>query len=483
MVPIMEQRTQNNSQYDVIIVGGRPAGATLAARLGQQGISVLLVDRATFPSLPPVSSPVIYACTMAMLDEIGADEAEYARATPRIHKVATEARDYYRGVGQIPMDRGRDYAYAVDRARFDDALWRHAASFPSVTVYQEFGVLDLLWEGDKVVGVVGKPHGEQAQPYYADVVIGADGKQSVVARKVEAPIYNEIKGIPVSYYYAYWKNVSAYDIDEPLLLTHGTLDGHGYLIMSSAEGTTAVTIGGYTENFENIPHESVEDLYLKVLRKAPRIWDRLKNAERVTSVRGLKNVPNYYRQPGGGGWALVGDAAHHKDPLGGQGIYDAVFGARAFAAEYLAYYRGEIPWETTIIRYKQALEAETLDMYRNTTAATSNYGPSNALMQTVARYACENPEFIGRMLRVPTRTLPPTDVVGAPLLAQTLVKGVTSDVRRAVTGEYSPAHVPPLPGNTADKNDVRLGCLGWMLLLPFLMAANGLRLRPGSRRS
>ena len=72
--------------WDVIIVGGRAAGSTLAARLGRSGLRVLLLERAAFPSLPAVSSPIIYASTMQMLDEIGANEQEYARNTPRIRR-------------------------------------------------------------------------------------------------------------------------------------------------------------------------------------------------------------------------------------------------------------------------------------------------------------------------------------------------------------------------------------------------------------
>ena len=64
-----------STHFDVIIVGGRPAGSTLAARLGQRNIRTLLLERATMPSLPAISSPGIYASTMQMLDEIGADEA------------------------------------------------------------------------------------------------------------------------------------------------------------------------------------------------------------------------------------------------------------------------------------------------------------------------------------------------------------------------------------------------------------------------
>ena len=72
------------SPYDVIIVGGRPAGASLAARLGAAGLRVLILDRATFPSLPAVSAPFLLPHALELLDEIGADEAAYAEATPRL---------------------------------------------------------------------------------------------------------------------------------------------------------------------------------------------------------------------------------------------------------------------------------------------------------------------------------------------------------------------------------------------------------------
>lgn len=457
--------------YDVIVIGGRPAGATLAARLGLAGVRVLLIDRSPFPSLPPVSSPIIYPCTMALLDEIGAIEGEYAYQTAKIRKVVTEAGEKYRGVGTIPTDRGRDYAYAVDRARFDATMWSTAAALPTVTALSEFSAVEVLWDGDRVIGIMGKPKGGEAQPYYADLVVGADGRSSWLARKVSATEYNVHDGKPVTYYYAYWKNVDPYDIDEPLLLTHGNLEGFGYLIMDSADGSKAITLGGYSSTFESIDHTDVTDLYLKVLQRAPRIWERLTHAERIGDVRGLKNVPNFYRHPYGAGWALVGDAAHHKDPLGGQGIYDAVFGARAFAEQYLAY-RGGVAWETAMNTYKTNLEAETLTYYRNTLAGTDNYGQSLALVQMLGRYACENPEFINRMLSVPARTIDPAKVADPGLVGKTIATGVVRDVRRRLTGAPSPAAVPPLPGGD-EKRIQNVGCLGWMVLLPALVWLNG----------
>src|SRR5215218_11256241 len=97
--------------YDTIIVGGRPAGATLAARLGQAGLRVLLLERATLPSAPAASCPAIYPATMRMLDEIGADEAAYARGTPKLRRMVSEIRDDFRVVIPPPALFGRDYMY------------------------------------------------------------------------------------------------------------------------------------------------------------------------------------------------------------------------------------------------------------------------------------------------------------------------------------------------------------------------------------
>src|SRR5690349_24977985 len=100
------------THYEIIIVGGRPAGGSLAARLGQAGLRVLLLERATLPSAPAASCPAIYPATMRLLDEIGADEAAYARGTPRLRRMVSEIRDDFRVSFAVPALFGRDYLYA-----------------------------------------------------------------------------------------------------------------------------------------------------------------------------------------------------------------------------------------------------------------------------------------------------------------------------------------------------------------------------------
>src|SRR4051794_32326070 len=271
------------NHYDTIIVGGRPAGATLAARLGQAGLRVLLLERAMLPSTPAASCPAIYPATMHMLDEIGADEAAYARGTPRLHHMVSEIRDDFRVLIPMPALFGRDYLYAIDRARFDEALWHTAARCPSVDARQGFAVTDVLRTGEHVTGVVGRQTGGVEQRFTADCVVGADGRFSLIARKVGARSYDQRADLPTTIYYAYWRNVAPYDDRGPLIISYGSGRGYGYLLMDSADGMTCVAVEGRSDALE-LGDEKGAAPYMRLLRSHPRIWRRLANAEQIGEV-------------------------------------------------------------------------------------------------------------------------------------------------------------------------------------------------------
>ena len=139
--------------FDVAIVGGRPAGASLAARLGARGVRVLVVDRAELHSQPAVPScPVVYPSSMRLLDEIGMNEAEYSEVSGRIRLLVIKFHTHFDASFPLPMMFGRDYVYGIDRAHFDHALWAHLAKYPSVTARRGFAFQDLVRdEGGQVV--------------------------------------------------------------------------------------------------------------------------------------------------------------------------------------------------------------------------------------------------------------------------------------------------------------------------------------------
>ncbi|MBI1278320.1 MAG: hypothetical protein GC179_09355 [Anaerolineaceae bacterium] len=403
--------------YDVIIVGGRPAGSSLAARLGQQGVRTLLLERAEFPSLPAASSPIIYSSALKLLDEIGADEKAYARNTPRIHRIFADNSQFQLNI-PLPDANGRDYAYAIDRARFDASLWDNACRFPSVDSRLEYSVTDLIWKGERVVGIVGQSQNGAEERITADIVVGADGRFSMVAQKVKATEHDVHTENPTSLYYAYWKNVKPYpEANEPSAVAYEGGYGYGLLVMDSADGTTAVTMEGQADLFAPAPGQT-EAFYLEKLAANPKVMARLDGAEMVTDVRGMKRIGNKYRQPGGAGWALVGDAYHQHDPLDGQGIFNALFTAKSLAWAIRYFKRGQMSWEEALEWYDETTRSKTYGMYRQTLMnVKANLYDSNQQLPgwalTGIRWLMEDPTMADLLGKLMTRQIPPEVVTMA----------------------------------------------------------------------
>lgn len=429
------------TDYDGIVVGGRVAGAHLAARLGRMGMRVLLIERNAMPSLPAVSSPIIYAPSMKLLDEVGALESEYAHNTPPLYHMGT-VNSLFTGKIRIPMLDGRDYAYAIDRARFDHGVWLAAERTPNVTAWMNTSVTDLTFDtSGTVTGVVVKGKDGESQRITARVVVGADGRYSMVARKVNAPETDRVTDHPTSIYYAYWENVAPLDADGASASAYEADGTFGYLVMDSADGQTLVCMEGRSEVL-NPDGGNLEAFYVQMLQRSPALWQRLENAQRVTSIRGMRDIGNAYRQPGGAGWALVGDAFHQKDPLDGQGIYDALYMGKVLALAMRKWWMGSITWEQAMLAYEEVVRTSTYPMFRTlqSRVQSSFYAPSVNLpipawaVGKMGRWVAEDgrmSDLFGLML---TRQIPPDmlTLVGVPVALGAIARGSLKEARQRV---------------------------------------------------
>lgn len=422
--------------YDVIIVGGRPSGSTLAARLGKQRLRVLLLDRTEFPSLPAVSCPMINAATLEMLDEIGADEAAYARGTPKIRRMVQVLGPGLSLPFDLPQDTGRGYGYAVDRARFDAALWETAVSSPTVEGRLGFSVTGLLVESGRVVGIAGHGQDKQAVELRASLTVGADGRHSLVARTMGAAERMRHDEHPTSILYAYWRGVLPFDATGPVASAYGGPPGLGYLLMDSADGTCGVVAEGRADLFDD-PDRAGHDLYLHFLQQQPDVWARLEGAEMVTTVRGMKRIGNLYRQPGGPGWALVGDAYMQQDPLDGQGIYNAVFTAKALAWAIRQWRAGDMTWSETLDWYDETVQIRTYSMYRQLLeriGASLYASMPEAVAQRLARWMADDDLFRTTFARFITRRIPAEAMrlLTPGLIARAAARGLVLDAIRGL---------------------------------------------------
>lgn len=415
--------------YDVIVVGGRPAGASLAARLGARGLRVLIVDRATFPSPPAVpSSPILTPATMALLDDLGVDEAAYHDPHGRMPLFRFAMAEAFETLMRVPEIAGRDYLLGVDRHLLDHLLWTNLSRFERVERRHGFAVTDLLRDGDRVVGIRGSARGAAPIELRARAVIGADGRFSLVARRVGAEVVHADNRHCSTTYFAEWTGVlpvhgqssSAFVCTDArgLDIIFFALPGGRWSINTHARADR-VDIAGDPQRY-----------YLEALQQIPSAWRHLAGAQQITSVLGLKQIANGYRRASGPGWALCGDAVHYKDPIDGQGIYDALLGARLLDSALAAWLAGE-PWERAMARYSSELWQATHPMFLSTTGRLGRelyQEPPKIVIRTLLRWLMCDPAYQECFLRVLGRDCPPPRLTSPALIAGAFARGAARDL-------------------------------------------------------
>jgi flavin-dependent dehydrogenase len=419
-------------EYDLVIVGGRPAGASLAARLGARGVKVALLDRSHFPSEPGVpSSPVMYQAGMAILDELGLDLKALAEVTVPVPEIGFRFGDYFDVVLEIPTMWGIEHAYGIDRYGFDELLWRHAARSASVHAREGFAVQSILRDADgRAVGVAGCERGGAREEIRARGVVGADGRFSLVARKVGAPVIEEETACLSTTYFATWEgmvpfregcNTDIHATGRGLDLFNLPITG-GRVLVNTHERADRVNIAGDAQAY-----------YMASLAKVPIVFERLRGAKQVSKVVGIKQIGNGYRRAGGPGWVLVGDAAHYKDPGDGQGMYDALLGARILDIALATWLAGERSWEQAVADYERELHAATHDMFVETVSRLRKelYSePPPFIIKTLIRWSMTDPIYLQRFINYIGRTIPPKGWNSPSLMAGVVWRGIKRDLGR-----------------------------------------------------
>lgn len=426
------------SRYDVVIVGGRPAGASLAARLGARGVTVLVVDKAEFPSLPEVPScPTLFASGIRLLDEIGFTEPAYSTAVTKLRAAVLGFEGHYHVRFGVPEAFGRDYFYGIDRERFDAALWTHLERFPSVARRAGFAVNQLLRDATgRVIGIEGSSPGGPVERIGARLaVVGADGRHSLVARRAGAEILEDRADHTSTVHFADWEGLApALPTGEPVVQIVATGRGANALFFPSRPGRTAVVTYVRTDRAET--GGDAQAYYLARLSSLPTVRARLAGARQVSPLLGLRKIANRYRTHGGPGWVLVGDALHHKDPVDGQGIYDALIEAKHLADLLVAHRDGALTWAALLDRYHAAARAETHEMFQATMKRLQQelYSePPKLVIRTLLRWAFHDPEYHRRFFLYLARTLPPADLLGPRFMASIAARGLARDVLHLIS--------------------------------------------------
>lgn len=427
-------QTEIGSDYEVVIVGGRPAGASLAARLGEQGVPTLVIDKATFPSEPSVPScAILYPQTMRLLDELGVDERRFGDESSTIRRFVLELEGCFRAPVTMVEAFGRDYIYGIDRAAFDATLWRGLARYPSVTAREGVSFVELVRDGDgRVQGVTLRDRDGREREVRARCVVGADGRFSSVARKAGARVREDFSEHTSTVHFATWEGVAPLD-DDPRTSVHIFITARGLDVLFFPKPQRRLSVATHVRSDRAKLEGDATAWYLRTLEGLPAVAKRLAGARRVGDVVGLRRVANRYLDAGGPGWVLVGDALHHKDPVDGQGIYDALLESKILAEELRAWRAGEQGWDALLARYDRRVRESTHGMFMATMERLRRElyeEPPELVKRTVMRWLMTDEEYQRRFLSFLCRTRPPERWLSAGLMGRAVARGMLGDLRR-----------------------------------------------------
>ncbi len=313
------------ADVDVAIVGGGPAGASLAMRLGRAGLQVLVLEKKRFPRFKPCGEFMSPEC-LPILAGLGVGEDVAALGVRRVggmelHGYERRAEGHFAPVGETPAPA--PFGWAVRRERFDAVLLAAAAATDGVTVAERATVDGLVRDARGVVRGVVVREGEGQREVRARCVIGADGVRSRVARDlgVQRPV-PWLQRVALTTRYA---GVTPRACAEVHLFPGGyfaaTPVDDGLFSLNLVLDRAAVRA-----------HDGDWDAFLRRhLAAAPLLRDRLADAVRVDPVRGCGPLAMSTTRQVADGAALVGDACGYVDPITGEGVFFALRGAQLLA--------------------------------------------------------------------------------------------------------------------------------------------------------
>ena len=358
--------------YDVIVVGARCAGSPMAMLLARAGYRVLLVDRATFPS-DTVSTHVVHAPGVAALQGWGLLGRLEATGCPPLPKYSYDFGPFTISGSPRPTD-GVSTAFCPRRTVLDKLLV-DAAADAGVEVREGFAVDEVVYTDGAVTGIRGHGRKDASVTESASVVIGADGKNSVVAKAVRPDSYNETQPLAV-WYYTYWSRLPTEGIEIRIR------PGRGSVAAGTNDGLTLVAAGWPVAELTT-NRGDLEGAYMRTLELAPPFAERVRGARREAKFVGT-SVPSFFRKPYGLGWALVGDAGYTKDPVTALGISDAFLDAERCAHAIGQWLSGARPYDEAMADYQHSRDERALPLYGLTCDLAMLHPPAPEMQRLLA---------------------------------------------------------------------------------------------------
>ena len=326
----MRNTPNSNGAYDVVVVGGGPAGAALASFLARDHHRCLILERSKFPRYHIGESLIPH--TYGTFERLGLLPKLKRSSFPEKHSVRFVSRTGKTSVPFYFSERipgAGAQTWQVERATFDKMLLDHARE-QGVEIREETRVEEVLFEEERAVGVRAVQGNTEAYQVNASVVVDASGGATLIGRQLG--LKREVPGLKKASIWAFYHGGARLEgIDAGETTIFRIADNGWFWYIPLPDDMVSVGIVASPEYLfrETGDRDSV---FLSEVERCEPLAKRLAQAQLVRPIRGGRRTLAYVnRQTCGDGWLMLGDARAFLDPIYSSGLFLALGSAELAA--------------------------------------------------------------------------------------------------------------------------------------------------------
>jgi flavin-dependent dehydrogenase len=309
--------------YDAVVIGGGPAGSTVATALARAQRRVLVLEKERFPRFHVGESLLPYS--LPILERLGA--AEKVRQAGFQKKFGAFFWNDMKGEGIRPVvfRRGIDdrhpMAYQVKRAEFDDLLLRHSAAC-GAEIREETAAEEVLFREGRAVAVRARRAGGETEEIAARAIVDASGQDALLSRHLGTLRFDA--KLRRAALFAHYEGIRWPEGHQPGDILLPIDRGVWYWIIPFSDGSSSVGAVFEPALAREADTPGLEARFERLLACSARMPALLAGSRRVSKVFGISDYSTKSRSLAGDGWVLVGDAATFLDPVFSTGVFLAM---------------------------------------------------------------------------------------------------------------------------------------------------------------